>query len=84
MDNGTQHQNCNQTGDDLCTDNEEEKVHEVQGSKLDGEKLNHKGQVVSNDLKSDDVDTKKVSVVKCKKKRTNVSIWRLVSAYYQI
>ena len=37
MDNGTQHQNCNQSGDDLCTDNEEEKVHEVQGSKLDGD-----------------------------------------------
>ena len=80
MDNDTQHQNCKRVGDDLCTDNEEEKVHEAQGSELDGEKLNHNGEVVSNDLKSDDADTETVSVVKGKKKRTNVSIWRLVSA----
>ena len=41
MDNGTQHQNYKHAGNDLRTDNEEEKVHEAQGSKLDGEKLNH-------------------------------------------
>ena len=82
MDNDTQHQNSKQTGDDLRTDNEEEKVHEVQGSKLDGKKLkfNHNGQVASNDLKNDDVNTEKVSVVSGKKKRTNISVWRLVSA----
>ena len=80
MDNDTQLQNCKQAGNDLRTDNEEEKVHEVQGSKLEGGKLNRNGQVVSNDLKNDDVDTETVSVVKGKRKRANVSVWRLVSA----
>ena len=80
MDDDTQHQNYKQAGNDLRTDNEEEKVHEVQGSKLDEEKPNHNGQVVSNDLKNDDVDTEKVLVVKGKRKRANVSVWRLVSA----
>ena len=71
MDNDhTQRQNSTNASDD-----QDEKVHEEGG----GEKLNHDGQLESNSLDGEPVDTEKVSVVQGKKKKTSVPAWRLVS-----
>ena len=73
MDSDTQHQNSTNASDDW-----EEKEYEEEG-----DKLNHNGQVVSNGLKGEPVDTENISlsVVQERKKKTSVPIWpwRLVS-----
>ena len=75
MDNDhTQHQNSTNASGDL-----DEKVH-----KEEGEKLKHDGQLESNGLEGEPVDTgqENVSVVQGKnKKRTSVPFWRLVSVH---
>ena len=75
MDNDhTQRQNSTSASGD-----QDEKLHEEEG-----EKLNHNGQVESNNLEGEPVDTgqESVSVVQGKnKKETSVPFWRLVSVH---
>ena len=74
MDNDhTQRQNSTSASGD-----QDEKLHEEE------EKLNHNGQVESNNLEGEPVDTGQdsVSVVQGKKKKeTSVPFWRLVSVH---
>ena len=70
MDSDTQHQNSTNASDDW-----EEKEYEEEG-----DKLNHNGQVVSNGLEGEPVDTENIiSLSVVQEKKTSVPIWRLVS-----